>query len=171
MKTMYRTTWVFSLGTLLLVWALANSSAAQTPPPAQTPPAAPPAVTNTPPGVAALAAPLAVTLGEATRGVVFYTAAINSDGSIASCFECNPMGTQRLAVGIYQVNFFVDVEAINGWSRWVQPDTLTTGTTNAYCTTADRAGVPTAIWVQCQAPGSMGQSVPVDTSFFLFVAR
>src|SRR5438045_3097635 len=125
MKTRYRTTWVFSLGTLLLVWALASVSTAQNTPPAATPPAAPTAVTNTPPGgTVTPQALLKATVNEPTRGVVFYTAAINSDGSIASCFECNPVSTQRLGVGIYQINFFVDVEAINGWSRWVQPDTL-----------------------------------------------
>jgi hypothetical protein len=119
-------------------------------------------------------APAPLVLSEATRGVVFNTAAINRDGSIASCFGCDPVGTVRLGVGIYQVNFFDNVQATNGWSRWVQPDTLTIGSTNAYCTTADRVGVPTAIFVQCQAPGgpgSQGQSAPVDTSFFLFVAR
>ena len=60
------------------------------------------------------------------------------------------------------------------WSRWVQSDTLTTGSLDAYCMTADQAGVPTAIFVRCHAPGgpgSMGQSALVDTSFFLFVAR
>jgi len=159
MKPMQRTPWIFSLGVLLLVAALAGVSAAQE------------VRTNTPAGGKALAA---VTLGEATRGVVFYTAAINSDGSIASCFECNPSGTVRLGVGEYQVNFFVDVEAINGWSRWVQPDTLADGSLNAWCTTANRFGLTTAIYVQCQGPGgpgSMGNSKPVDTSFFLFVAR
>jgi len=160
MKPMYRTAWAFSLGALLLVWALASVSGAQD--------------TNTPAGRTPFVTAPKVTLGEATRGVVFYTAAINSDGSIAHCFECNPSGTVRIGVGIYQVNFFVDVEATNGWSRWVQADTLSTGTTNAYCTTADRAGLTTGIWVQCQAPGgpgSQGQSKPVDTPFFLFVAR
>jgi hypothetical protein len=118
--------------------------------------------------------PTSLILNEATRGVVFNTAAINRDGTVASCFGCDPVQTVRLGVGIYQVNFFDNVQATNGWSRWVQPDTLSTGSLDAYCTTADRAGVPTAIFVQCQAPGgpgSQGRSAPVDTSFFLFVAR
>jgi hypothetical protein len=109
-----------------------------------------------------------------TRGVVFFTAAINSDGSIGSCFGCSAANTKRLGVGTYQIDFGQNVQAINGWSRWVQADTLTTGTENAWCNTADRAGDDNAVWVNCQTsggPGSMGNSKPVDASFFLFVAR
>jgi hypothetical protein len=130
------------------------------------------AQSNTVPGVTAHS--LAPLSAEPTRGVVFFTAAINSDGSVASCFECNQANTQRLGVGVYQVDFGQNVQAINGWSRWVQGDTLTTGTENAWCNTADRAGDPNAVWVNCQTtggPGSMGNSKPVDVSFFLFVAR
>ncbi len=109
-----------------------------------------------------------------TRGVVFFTAAINSDGTIGACFGCNAANTQKIGVGTYQLDFGQNVQAINGWSRWVQPDTLTTGTENAWCNTADRAGDNNAVWVNCQTsggPGSQGNSKPVDTSFFLFVAR
>lgn len=109
-----------------------------------------------------------------TRGVVFFTAAINSDGSIGGCFGCNTANTKRLGVGQYQIDFGQNVQAINGWSRWVQADTLTFGTENAWCNTADRAGDDNAVWVNCQAsggPGSQGNSKPVDASFFLFVAR
>ena len=111
---------------------------------------------------------------EPTRGVVFFTAAINSDGSIASCFGCDATNTQRLGVGQYQIDFGQNAQAINGWSRWVQADTLTTGSEDAWCNTADRAGDVNAVWVNCQhagGPGSMGNSAPFDTSFFLFVAR
>jgi hypothetical protein len=116
----------------------------------------------------------ATVLNEPTRGVVFKTAAMNSNGSIASCFRCVPASTVRLGVGIYQVAFDENVQAVNGWSRWVQVDTLSTGSVNAWCTTADRAGVPHAIWVSCQTPGgpgSQGNSKPIDVSYFLFVAR
>jgi opacity protein-like surface antigen len=109
-----------------------------------------------------------------TRGVVFFTAAINSDGTIGGCFGCNTTNTKRLGVGVYQIDFGQNIQAINGWSRWVQVDTLTTGTENAWCNTADRAGDSNAVWVNCQTsggPGSMGNSKPVDASFFLFVAR
>src|SRR6516164_1433414 len=101
-----------------------------------------------------------------TRGVVFFSAAINSDGSIASCFNCDPTDTFQIGVGQYQIGFGQDVEAINGWSRWVQADTLTAGSEDAWCNTADRAGDVNAVWVNCQhagGPGSMGNSAPFDT--------
>jgi len=120
--------------------------------------------------------PLNLTPGSAepTRGVVFFTAAINSDGTVASCFDCVAANTKRVGVGQYQIDFGENVQAVNGWSRWVQADTLTTGTEDAWCNTADRAGDANAVWVNCQhagGPGSMGNSAPLDTSFFLFVAR
>lgn len=129
-------------------------------------------VPNTESGIKPL--DLAPGAAEPTRGVVFFTAAINSNGTIASCFECAPANTKRLGVGQYQIDFGENVQAINGWSRWVQADTLTTGTVNAWCNTADRAGDLNAVWVNCQqsgGPGSQGNSAPVDVSFFLFVAR
>jgi hypothetical protein len=128
--------------------------------------------TNTVPGEAA--APLGVTLSQATRGVVFKTAAINNDGSVAACFRCNGAITTHVGTGEYQIGFDENVQANNGWSRFVQVDTLSAGSLNAWCTTADRAGVPDAIFVSCQTPGgpgSGGNSKPVDVSFFLFVAR
>jgi hypothetical protein len=115
-----------------------------------------------------------VTLGEINRGVVFKNAAINTDGSVASCFRCIRLHTVKLSTGTYQVAFDENVQATNGWFRWVQVDTLSTGSENAWCTTADRAGNADAIYVQCQhegGAGSMGNSAPVDTSFFIFVAR
>jgi hypothetical protein len=105
-----------------------------------------------------------ITLGAATRGVVFYTAAVNSDGTLASCFGC--VSAVRLGVGQYQVVFKENVQANNGWSRWCQPDTLNIGTTNAYCATADRLGNSNGVWLNFQGPNG-----PVDTNFFLFVAR
>jgi hypothetical protein len=117
----------------------------------------------------------AITLsGGITRGVVFKTAAINTDGSVASCFRCDRLHTMKLSTGAYQVAFDENVQANPGWSRWVQVDTLSTGSENAWCTTADRAGDANAIYVQCQhegGAGSGGNSAPVDTSFFIFVAR
>jgi len=111
-----------------------------------------------------------VTLGSTTRGVVFATAAINSDGTVANCFTCNRANTHIAeGPGTYQVAFNQNVQATNGWSRWVQVDTLSTGSiTNVSCTTADRAGVPTAVWVACF---NNMTGVETPTSFFLFVAR
>jgi len=120
-----------------------------------------------------LVAPAAV-LNQPTRGVVFKTAAINSTGVPATCFRCVGATTFHLGTGEYQVGFDENVQAINGWSRWVQVDTLGFGSSNAWCTTADRFLVPNAIFISCQAPGgpgSQGNSKPVDVSFFLFVAR
>jgi len=128
------------------------------------------------------ARPRGITPGsvQPTRGVVFFTAAINSNGSVAGCFGCNTANTRRVAVGRYIVDFGQNVQAINGWSRWVQPDTLEFGivgtVTNpgAYCTTADSVADSNAVWVNCQhggGPGSGGQAAFFDTSFFLFVAR
>src|SRR5690242_1015052 len=157
---MYRR--VFALAKIVLLCSAAAFSSGAI---AQTAP-------NTPSGVTPHA--LAPLSAEPTRGVVFFTAAINPDGSVAGCFECNPANTQRLTVGQYQVEFRENVQAVNGWSRWVQADTLTTGSENAWCNTADRLGDPNAIYVNCQAsggPGSQGLSKPVDVSFFLFVAR
>jgi hypothetical protein len=117
----------------------------------------------------------AITLsGGISRGVVFKTAAINTDGSVAGCFRCDKLHTVKISTGAYQVAFDELVQANQGWSRWVQVDTLSTGSENAWCTTADRSGDANAIYVQCQhegGAGSMGNSVPVDTSFFIFVAR
>jgi len=122
---------------------------------------------NTVPGQSPPYESALVTLGAATRGVVFFTAAINSNGSIASCFHCVAAKTLHIGTGTYQIDFGQNVQATNGWSRWVQPDTLTTGSVRNYCDTADRSGDVNAVWVNCQ--NSAG--VSTDTSFFLFVAR
>jgi hypothetical protein len=113
-------------------------------------------------------APADVALGLTTRGVVFATAAINFDGTVANCFTCNRSNTVHLGTGVYQVGFNTNVQATNGWSRWVQVDTLSTGSISGVsCTTADRAGVPSGVFVLCTNAAGADQ----DTSFFLFVAR
>ena len=113
-----------------------------------------------------------VTLAQPTRGQVLCTAAINEDGTVANCFSCskNVANTFRVGTGQYQVAFTGvcdSAEANKGWSSWVQVDTLTINTAFARCTTADRNGVPNAVWVACfDAAGAA-----VDASFFLFLAR
>jgi hypothetical protein len=111
-----------------------------------------------------------VTLSSTTRGVVFATAAINPDGTVANCFTCNKSLTGIAeGPGTYQVFFNQNVQANNGWSRWVQVDTLSTGSiANVSCTTADRAGHANAVWVACF---NNQTGVETPTSFFLFVAR
>jgi len=109
-----------------------------------------------------------VTLGQATRGVVFGTAAINADGTIAKCFNCS--SSTHLIKGQYQVTFgsLGNITATNGFSRWVQVDSLSTGVAGGVtCTTADRFGNTSAILVAC----FNGSGAFTDTSFFLFVAR
>ena len=115
------------------------------------------------------AIPLDGTINTPTRGVVFKTAAINSDATVAKCFRCNLANTNHVGTGEYQVGFDENVQAINGWSRWVQVDTLSTGSiANVSCTTADRSGLVSGVWVAC-FNNSTGAAQ--DTSFFLFVAR
>ena len=108
----------------------------------------------------------AVTLANATRGVVFRTAAINANGTVASCFGCT--SSAHLSTGQYEVAFNSNSQATNGWSRWVQVDTLTTGfISDIHCTTADRVLNIGAVFVGCvNSSGTF-----VDTSFFLFMAR
>lgn len=115
-------------------------------------------------GVAAAA----VSLNSQTRGVVFDTAAVNSDGTIAKCFQCSTSNSFHIGTGEYQVEFKSSHLANDGWSRWVQVDTLSTGSiNNVSCATADRSGDDKAIWINCFD----GSGNPVDTSFFLFSAR
>lgn len=111
---------------------------------------------------------LDVTLGQATRGIAFYTAAVNADGTLASCFaNGNPCTATSFGAGAYQVDFGTNVQANNGYSRWVQPDTLTTGTVSTFCDTADRAGDVNGVFINCQNAAGTG----TNTSFFLFVGR
>jgi hypothetical protein len=113
--------------------------------------------------------PVSVSLANATRGVVFETAAINSDGSVANCFGCSKPTTIHLGPGQYQVGFNGNITANNGWSRWVQVDTLTAQNIyNVSCTTADRVLLNSAVWVACYTNNT---GALTDTSFFLFVAR
>jgi len=98
--------------------------------------------------------------------VVFKTASINSDGTRAQSFRA--VASIHLGTGTYQVTFDENVQALNGFSRWVQVDTLTTGSISGVsCTTADRAGNVRAVFILC----TNAAGANVDTSFFLFVAR
>jgi hypothetical protein len=115
--------------------------------------------------------PLDVPIGSLKFNIadVLCTAALNSNGSTAGGETV--AGSTRLGVGTYQVTFkkpCQNITAKNGWARMVHPDTHTFGSLpSVNCTTADRAGVPNAIWVACyNAAGA-----PADTSFGLFVLR
>jgi hypothetical protein len=108
----------------------------------------------------------------ANHGQVLCTGAINADGTIAGGQHILAApSTTRLSTGVYQVGFTGpcnNVMAQSGFARWVQVDTLTTGTSpQVVCTTANRAGSPRAVWVQCTDLAG----VYTNVSFFLFVAR
>ena len=99
---------------------------------------------------------------------MFGTAAINADGTITKSFNCS--SSTHLIKGQYQVTFgsLGNITATNGFSRWVQVDSLSTGVAGGVtCTTADRFGNTSAILVAC----FNGSGAFTDTSFFLFVAR
>ena len=109
------------------------------------------------------------------QGHFLCTAAINSDGTIATATpqfsHVNPALTSRLATGQYQVGFLApcaDARIRQGFFRVVQPDTLFDGSlpAGASGTVADRGGVPAAIFVQC----SVG-TVVTDMSFTLSLSR
>lgn len=111
------------------------------------------------------AAPLSFNSGQ-----VLCTAAVNSDGSKASGLHVT--STTLLGTGQYEVIFGSSacskITALNGYARWVQVDTLTTGSiTGVSCTTADRSGQPNGVFVNC----TNNAGTTVNTSFFLFVAR
>jgi hypothetical protein len=115
---------------------------------------------------------------ENNGGRILCTAAINSNGSIATEVEdsfIDPATTLKapdgVKVGTYQVGFkgpCANVQIANGWFRLVPPDTLTFGTLPARsCTVADRFNVHNAVWIQCfDHNGNL-----VDTSFTLSVSR
>jgi len=105
------------------------------------------------------------------HGHFVCTAAINAGGVPVSGEYVNAVETTKLFTGTYQVGFNApcpNVQIANGWFRIVQPDTLGTGTLPARsCIVADRAGVPSAIWVQCfNSAGAL-----TDTPFTLHVSR
>ncbi|MGC9966585.1 MAG: hypothetical protein ABSE08_14375 [Syntrophobacteraceae bacterium] len=107
----------------------------------------------------------------ANNGSVKCTADITSSGTIAGGKHVDAATTLYLSTGVYQVGFkkpCANVTAAKGYARWVQPDTFGIGFTGArYCTTADKNGVPAAVYVQCFD----GNGNLADTSFFMFIAR
>jgi hypothetical protein len=122
--------------------------------------------------------PVPLNLGVGTAalnaGRILCTAAINSDGTIATTLVgsfINPATTSRLGLGLYQVGFkgpCSNVQSINGWFRIVEPDTLTTGATGPrFCTVADRAGNVAGVFIECFNLTGRG----ADTSFTLSVSR
>lgn len=121
-------------------------------------------------------APMDAAVGSlrANFGNAVCTAAINSDGTVAggASVNTNALETQRLGAGTYEVDFKIpcnDVRAISGFARHVQVDTLQAGSAPPIvCTTADRGGDISSVWVQCY---SVTTGLGADTSFFLTVTR
>jgi hypothetical protein len=111
------------------------------------------------------------------EGHFLCTAAITAAGGVFSGQYVNrdltrkvPPSEGGLPHGAYQVAFLApcpNVQIANGWFRICQIDTLTIGTVNGYCTVADRAGVPSAVWVETFNV----QGVPTDLPFTLSVSR
>ncbi len=104
------------------------------------------------------------------QGQVLCTAAINTNATVAGGLGVVSAASE--GTGAYQVVFggacASDVRAVSGWARWVQVDTLTTGSISGVsCTTADRSGVINGVWVFC----TNASGVATNTSFFLAVAR
>jgi hypothetical protein len=104
------------------------------------------------------AKPLNATVGSLApnQGHFLCTAAINSTGTVATALagsHIDSAHTFLIVTGQYQVAFLApcgNVQAVNGWMRVVEPDTLTTGTTGPiYCTVADRFGVTNAVFIEC----------------------
>lgn len=107
-----------------------------------------------------------------TQGQVLCVAAVNSTGTKAGP-GLGVKSVTHVATGQYQVTFGGagcgnNLTAKNGHARFVQVDTLTTGSiaSGVRCTTADRSGVPAAVFVDCANAAG-----PLDTSFFLFIMR
>lgn len=106
------------------------------------------------------------------QGALMCVAAINSTGTVAGGSGPYVASAANLGTGSYEVLFKgpcgSNITASKGWARWVQVDTLTTGSISGVsCTTADRAGSANGVWVYC----TDGAGAPVNTSFFMFVAR
>lgn len=104
-----------------------------------------------------------------TSGAPLCRAAINSDGTIAGGGGTLTSAT-KLGTGQYEVIFkgrCLNVTATNGFTTWIQPHTFTTGTMNAYCIGADRAGNPNGIFVHCYGVGG----TQADASFFIKVEK
>jgi hypothetical protein len=117
---------------------------------------------------------LAVGSGALNAGRILCTAAINTNGSIATTLAgsfIDPVNTHILGTGVYQVAFkgpCSNIQSINGWFRLIQPDTLTTGSLPARsCTVADRAGLVSGLFIVCfNSAGLL-----TNTSFTVSVSR
>ncbi len=117
---------------------------------------------------------LVVGSGAVNGGRILCTAAINTNGSIATTLAgsfIDPVNTHILGTGVYQVAFkgpCGNIQSINGWFRLIQPDTLTGGSLPARsCTVADRVGLVSGLFIACfNSAGLL-----TNTSFTVSVSR
>jgi hypothetical protein len=121
-----------------------------------------------------LGAPQDLAVGGAApnQSAPLCTVAVNSTGTIAGG-TAYAASSALLGTGIYEVIFKGpcggNITAARGWARFVQADTLSTGSLagGVSCTTADRAGNTAGVFIQCaNASGAL-----TNTSFFLMVTR
>ena len=112
----------------------------------------------------------------ANEGHILCTAAINSDGTVATAggpgtSHVDVAHTLTLGAGEYQVAFLnpcSNVTIKNGFFRIVQADVLTASSlpTGTSCSVADRSGVVNAVFVQCDVLGTL-----TNTPFTISVSR
>ena len=107
-----------------------------------------------------------IAAGPFSGGVSYFSTEASDSPSFSRIF----VPASPIALSTCQVIFDEpNVQAANGWSRWLQVDTLGRNFwINRSCTTADRAGHVNGVWVSCFDNQT---GAPADTSFFLFVAR
>lgn len=101
---------------------------------------------NTDGGIVSQVAPGSLT---ANQGSAVCTAAVNADGTLANKSAGSfAKSSSKVVVGTYNVTFKApcnNITAARGYARFVQVDTLSTGTTDGFCATADLSGQPNGI--------------------------
>jgi len=102
--------------------------------------------------------------GIAGDGFVKAWARVNSDGTIASCYNCNPAGSvHTLSSGSYIVDFSPLTGNIAGRPRTATLDTLGGGSLTGEISVADSVGLPSGVFVRTLD----SSGINVDQSFSL----
>ena len=82
------------------------------------------------------------------EGAVKAWARVASDGSVVSCYQCDPAQSGRTAKGSYEVDFSPASADITGWPRLGTLDSLGFATTDGQVTLADKAGETSKVVVE-----------------------
>lgn len=98
-------------------------------------------------------------------GFVKAWARINSDGTVASCYKCNPAGTTHAGTGNYVVDFAPLTSNIAGRPRSATLDTLSTGTIAGFIGVADSIALSSGVWVSTEDT----TGADADLSFSLII--